>query len=251
MRKYAYINSFDFTITLRKIIVMEKSNALVCFFSQIISLSRIFITALVIISYSTAVLGDDIAPKVCCKTIVKFTANCKVGKVSLKWSTNLEINNANFYVYCSPDMINWQQLVQIPGAGNNTSPKVYNAVHEYPLPGVSYYRLIQEDYDGKRESFDAISVNCINSNSEAEVQVYPNPASGWFMVSLNLPDTEETTGEIQIADLNGRVLGTRELQISTGKTHYTYNDEKLNAGIYMMRVVTSDWVSQPVKLFVR
>ena len=38
---------------------MEKSNALVCFFSQIISLSRIFITALVIISYSTSVLGDD------------------------------------------------------------------------------------------------------------------------------------------------------------------------------------------------
>ena len=65
--------------------------------------------------------------------------------------TATEVNNDFFTVERTLDGITYEEILQMPGAGNSFSPITYIAYDNEPLPGTSYYRLKQTDYDGSYE----------------------------------------------------------------------------------------------------
>ncbi len=81
--------------------------------------------------------------------------------VQVSWSTASEINNDVFIVERSIDGIHFIALTYVKGQGTTNSIHTYEIFDSNPLPGVSYYRLLQKDYDGKISisAMDRIRIN--------------------------------------------------------------------------------------------
>ena len=115
--------------------------------------------------------------------------------VRLDWETASEINNDYFIIQRSEDGENWSEIAQINGAGNASSKQIYRYYDASATQGVYYYRLVQVDFDGATEMFDAKKVypKCELSS------VYPNPTKGLVTVNGLLPDAH-----FEVFDLAGR-----------------------------------------------
>ncbi len=67
----------------------------------------------------------------------------------LQWKTSYELNTVNFTIQYSTDGIHYKDIAVIPATGNSTAIKTYTYVHQDPLPGITYYRLLQTDNNNK------------------------------------------------------------------------------------------------------
>jgi hypothetical protein len=80
----------------------------------------------------------------------------------LEWITYSEINNDYFSVESSFDAISFNLIGKIDGIGNSIEQKKYNFIDLNPYSDITYYRLIQTDYDGKYKIFPIIAVENIS-----------------------------------------------------------------------------------------
>ena len=70
-----------------------------------------------------------------------------------------QINNDYFTIQRSENLEEWRTIGKIYGVGNTSTQMSYNWMDNSPVPGVSYYRLTQTDYDGMSESFHPIAIS--------------------------------------------------------------------------------------------
>lgn len=95
-----------------------------------------------------------------------YDASKNVNKV--QWSTLSERDNDYFSLERSTDGSNWSVIDNVDGAGNSSSVHHYRYDDGNFEPGkVNYYRLTQVDVDGKRTTFDVISVD--NTNMDRRI----------------------------------------------------------------------------------
>jgi len=108
--------------------------------------------------------------------LVSFTGeyNATADCTNLQWSTATETDNHYFFIERSTDGEHWQTIDTVAGAGNSDQMRYYTSVDHHPLAGINYYSLVQEDYNGHRQSFNTVSVNVPASKT---ITLYPNPAS--------------------------------------------------------------------------
>lgn len=99
-------------------------------------------------------------------------------KVDCIWQTASELNNAYFSVERSSDTEQWEVIGTVQGAGTSSQVNSYVFIDERPLPGVSYYRIRQTDFNGDQ---DWSNIDVVKRN-ESVFTVYPNPGSGVFRV---------------------------------------------------------------------
>lgn len=76
----------------------------------------------------------------------------------IHWVSASEINNDYYTIQRSEDGIHWETIATVKGAGNSTTPILYEIVDENPFTPYTYYSLSQTDFDGKTEKFDIIAV---------------------------------------------------------------------------------------------
>lgn len=76
----------------------------------------------------------------------QVVADNKATKIT--FSTAIEINNDYFSIERSDDGTNYETVGTIKGAGNSNVDQDYSFVDKNPLPGQSYYRVKQTDFDG-------------------------------------------------------------------------------------------------------
>lgn len=119
--------------------------------------------------------------------LISFAGYFDVDRVQLEWITSSETDNDYFIVERSGNGTEWTKLKQINGAGNSSSPILYETYDPAPLPGKNYYRLSQVDFDGTKEINGTILV----SLKEVHLTLFPNPANDY----VNIPHHE--TGTIQ------------------------------------------------------
>jgi hypothetical protein len=129
--------------------------------------------------------------------LTSFDASCKDGRVELKWQTETEANNDFFTVEGSRDGVVFENLATISGAGNSLDPQYYSWVDENFYSETHYYRLFQTDFDGSKEEFQTISVNCTIENSHF---LYPNPFDDKIILN------SKYGGTITLVDSRGRVV---------------------------------------------
>ncbi len=82
---------------------------------------------------------------------------------------------------------------------------------------------------------------------DAEVNMYPNPATDKTIISINLKKSSEVT--IQVMDMNGKILRAANYSNLNGTSTIEMNTENLNSGIYAV-VVTIDGVISTQRLVV-
>lgn len=131
--------------------------------------------------------------------LIEFTAETKDDHVEIRWTTASELNNAEFIVERSADAVTFETLISVPGAGNSNVTRQYVQLDKLPLPGVSYYRLKQIDFNGEFEYSEIRPVNFLNQ--EKLRLNYWTVENGQLYLNLN---SSEDQIEIVIYDLSGR-----------------------------------------------
>lgn len=157
-----------------------------------------------------------------------FTAAASGDIVHLNWQTTTEMNNDYFTLERSSNGSNWTGINKIAGAGNSSTTLSYSTVDLSPLPGVSYYRLKQTDYDG-RFSYSTIEKAVINTDSH--LSIYPNPTKN----ILNVSGEKFELAEFLLVDVLGKDVTNLTKQITINTTHIQIDLSQLKTGIYYLK----------------
>jgi hypothetical protein len=170
--------------------------------------------------------------------LVSFTAKLnKQSLVDLKWVTATEINNDFFSVERSIDAINFEEILQVKGAGNASRMLTYSAVDSKPLTGVSYYRLKQTDFDGTFTYSNVVSItnNAVTTNIPANVNwtVFPNPAFAGGLMSVT---ADGITSKIKVTVYNATTGSLVAEAISANEQATIALSENLKSGLYIVNI---------------
>ena len=121
-----------------------------------------------------------------------FEGKCNDLANELFWQTSSEYNNAFFLLERAGVDGQFEIIEKIPGSLNSSVPLTYYYFDENPKLGLNYYRLSQEDVDGRSESFEPITVynNCqgdeliVNYIVSDNMLYFSSPMEGVTSVSL-------------------------------------------------------------------
>lgn len=138
-------------------------------------------------------------------TLLFFDATVSQNHVKLSWSTASEVNNHYFTIERSQNAIDFSPILSVDGAGNSAERLSYSALDPDPLPGRSYYRLKQTDFDGTTETFRMVPV-VANTSTANDLVLYPQPASLDSPVNVRFSSPAETEVELVITSVNGQVI---------------------------------------------
>jgi len=158
--------------------------------------------------------------------------------VHLKWTTSSESNNAFFTVERSKDLVVFQELATVAGAGNSNVLNNYSVYDKEPFYGLTYYRLKQTDYDGKIAHPGFILV-FLFPNSIALSSLFPNPAND--IVSYTVTnELDDASLEVDIIDVFGRTIISQTSSLKKGVSKITINVKDLSSGLYSLVARISD-----------
>jgi hypothetical protein len=190
------------------------------------------VTSAVVTSFSPFTLASSTANNPLPIQLLDFNAVKNGNRVDLQWNTATETNNDYFTVERSKDIVTFEPLVMVKGAGNSTSALHYKAMDELPFSGTSYYRLKQTDFDGK---FSYSNIAAVNFDTAIPFDVFPNPSDG---SNLNINIQSENTEPIFIViyDTQGRETFSKVIVVgnTTGNISLIDSSQKLAAGIYII-----------------
>ena len=123
--------------------------------------------------------------------------------VSVKWSTASQTINDYFTVQRSLSGFHWEDIAQIPGCGNCNTQLDYSYLDRNPYGGISYYRLMQTDYDGNFEIFSPQSVT-VSDGRTIGLHIKPNPAIDNIKIDLVWNGSNAPTNhDVRIYNANG------------------------------------------------
>ena len=168
-------------------------------------------------------------------TLLSFTATKQHELVKLNWATSQETNSAAFEVERSANGSSFTQIGTVAAKGYSSIKTSYSFDDKQPLAGVNYYRLKQEDQDGK---FVYSPVVKISFTGQPGIRISPNPASTY--VNINIDNSSEAI-TIQIIDLNGRLL--KQQILAPGAQNTPIRVDGLAKGLYTVKAIGSTGTS--------
>ncbi len=166
-----------------------------------------------------------------------FTGSYLSGTASINWQTSQELNNDHFELFKSYDAVNFVSVAKIAGTGFSNIIKNYN--YQDHVGGVNnvYYRLKQVDIDGK-ETFSAIIK--ISIGTKGGVEIFPNPFSNNFTVTIS--STKTTIATLKIQSTTGQLVYSKILSLNKGNNSsvITSLPSALGSGVYYITVVNDE-----------
>ena len=160
--------------------------------------------------------------------LIAFHARPLLDRVQLDWATASETGSERFDIQRSADATTWEVIGSAPAAQNSVSRIVYEHTDHEPLPGISFYRLVQVDLDGSLAVSDVVPVSRRNN---ARVSVHPLPFNDHFVLST----TSGPPTELDLVDASGRPVRAPWSPLDNGARVDT---QHLAAGRYVLHVRT-------------
>ncbi len=174
-------------------------------------------------------------------TFTSFSAT-KDGKNNLlSWATASEQNNAGFEVQRSTDGSTYENIgfvKSLSATGNSSNPLSYSFTDFNPLGLQQYYRLKQTDLDGKSAYSAIVLVKREAPATLTVTKVYPNPSTSSIYINAACPAA--TTLQLSIVDMNGRVVGRKQVNAMTGNNGFDMAVTQLAPGTYLLQVLNAD-----------
>jgi hypothetical protein len=169
-------------------------------------------------------------------TLLNFSAAYEPDnrRVKLNWTTIREINNDFFTIERSPDAIHFEATKEIKGAGNTAERLTYTTYDENPLPGTSYYRLRQTDFNGTHTYSKLVAIQN-GSLTRNDFIVAPNPFNGRH---LNLLLSGEPMTEITVVLYGslGQTIYEGQVSVDANNRAEVSLGQQLTPGIYWLKV---------------
>ena len=179
-------------------------------------------------SFSPFGIGDPADPLPV--VLLSFTGECSPQGLDFKWATASEVNSKSFTLEHSSNLIDWQALHTQAAAGFSSSQKTYSAQLPADKNYGPYFRLHQQDFDGKFENFPPLHLEC-SENTGSGLLLYPNPSQGQVQVS-----GFSGTLDWQIIDASGRQL--RSGRLNSEGAPAALSTDGLPAGLYIFQTTT-------------
>lgn len=173
-----------------------------------------------------------------------FTATRKDSKVQLSWKVASEENVKGYYVERSADAANWQTIGFVPFS-SPASVNDYSMLDQSPLSPVNYYRIREEDIDGRVIYSVVRSVRM--DNKGIKTYLFPVPARN--ILNVNIQSDINTPVTIRIVDVAGRTLHTSAARITAGSQLETISVSTFKPGIYFIEIQGDNyrWTSKFIK----
>jgi hypothetical protein len=111
--------------------------------------------------------------------LLNFQAQNTEGGTLLTWQTASEKDNKGFHIQHSNDGKVFENLGFVKGFGTTLQSQNYSFIDDKPLKPIAYYRLKQEDYDGK---IDYSNIIAVQYKGVSKVKIYPTLSSGELRV---------------------------------------------------------------------
>jgi hypothetical protein len=161
------------------------------------------------------------------------------GKASLTWGTATEKNNDYFEIQRSADGVVWEPITQVNGFGNSINPIDYQAYDDRPLPGMSYYRLKQVDFDGTTDYSSVEQLNMDGAAGRIGIEsTYPNPFSDQLAVRCQVPGAGLVLAEL--VSPAGSTVWQQEYEVFEGSQDIQLVGlSALQPGYYVLRLIQS------------
>jgi hypothetical protein len=182
-------------------------------------------------------LGDVVNPLPV--TLVSFTAApTSQGGALLRWITASETNNKGFAIERQLGKGQaWEQVGYL-NTGNSTNGSTYTYTDKNlanaPYASLAYYRLRQEDQDGKF-SYSPVAVVARQAEvASTALQLSPVPVSGSSLL-LTFAEANQAGAEISITNTQGQRLFSQTTQANSDSA-LSLPVESLAAGVYIVSV---------------
>ena len=147
--------------------------------------------------------------------------------INLFWETEMEINNAGFYIQRTTSGTDWSDIGFVDGNGTTNDNQEYSFIDNELVPGNTYYyRLQQVDFDEKYDYSDVISI-AYELTSRKQISVYPNPVVN----DLNIINVTEN-GIVNIFNSLGQIVKNQYIN----EYQSTINLQDLSNGIYFVQI---------------
>lgn len=155
--------------------------------------------------------------------------------VKISWNTANENNSYYFTIERSADGYNFESMEEIAAAGNSSHQLQYSTFDYEPLPGRSYYRLKQTDFDGTSSYSEARYIT-FEKNIQIQpltiTEIGPNPFINSFQISLLLNRTG--TVNFQLIDASGKCSYQEKRQLTEGVNQLEFGGlSDLPSGTYL------------------
>jgi Secretion system C-terminal sorting domain len=152
--------------------------------------------------------------------LLNFQAkNTEVGAL-LTWQTASEKDNKGFNVQRSSDSKNFENLGFVKGFGTTLQSQNYSYMDNKPLNSTAYYRLKQEDFDGKMDYSSIISIQ--GKASSSKLKIYPTITKGELTI--------EGAQHFVITNANGQIVYTQSFNNES-----LFKIPQLSSGIYFIK----------------
>ncbi len=164
-----------------------------------------------------------------------FTAIRFGVSVQLEWKTASEFNNKYFYAERSKDGIHFTSFAKIDAVGNSNDIQTYSVLDNQPGTGLFFYRIRQEDNDGKM-SYSATRSVSLKGLGGSSISIYPNPGNGIFTVVTSRSDNTPAT--LMIFDNMGRKVYGQVIRMNGMPTQVDLR--QMQAGMYTVVFLAGD-----------
>lgn len=169
--------------------------------------------------------------------LLSFEALSRTSDVQLEWVTASEQNNDHFTIERSSDGLNFETISEVQGAGNSSQNISYATIDPFPLPGLSYYRLKQTDFDGKYEYSDIKTVSRETEDFYIN-SVFGSINSEQLFIEFNC--SGDCNIALQILDVAGRVVVDKKENVAGKSSKISIPIASLSQGIYFIKASRKD-----------
>jgi hypothetical protein len=165
--------------------------------------------------------------------LMSFNAYKSENEVHVKWVTAMELDNDYFEVQRSSDGIDFEVIQIIDGFGTSNEAHEYFTEDLNPIPGNSYYRLRQVDFDGQNETFSPVAVNY---QEECIKDLHISQSDNQNTIVFNSSTEKEYT--ILLSDNLGRIIRHENMKAMKGSNSFIL--PSLQSGIYHITIAHDD-----------
>ncbi|HRE38980.1 MAG TPA: T9SS type A sorting domain-containing protein, partial [Chitinophagaceae bacterium] len=172
-------------------------------------------------------------------TLLSFSGYKDGSRNQLSWTTGTEINNRGFDVQRSADGINYTSIGfvnSLATGGNSNDQLSYRFTDNTPAGVKQYYRLRQEDLDGRSKLSNIVLINGARPTAIAIRSLFPNPASVTASMIVDAPSAAKLT--VLVSDMAGRNMVQQIVNVSEGSNMVALNIASLQSGTYLVRVMS-------------
>ena len=181
-----------------------------------------------------SVLYDNVAGTVTLKVngtipveLSQFTVKRNQTATLLSWRTESERDNAVFHIEQSTNGTDYQTIGQVKGHGTTSAANVYDFTHSTPSVGVNYYRLKQEDFNGKTSYSPVRSVSFGKTGLVIKTTLVQE--------TLDIVTSDETSVPLSIFNISGQQVLNLKAQGAQ-----SINVSALPAGLYIVQTQTGE-----------